>query len=116
MTIVRHDKGPRMSQAVIHNGVAYLAGVVGTGATVTEQTRSILAEIDRLLALSNSDKSHLLSAQIFLSDIANFAEMNAVWDGWVDKDNAPARATTEARLAGPQYLVEIMVIAAQKAG
>jgi enamine deaminase RidA (YjgF/YER057c/UK114 family) len=83
-TIVRHEPGPRMSQAVIHNGTVYLAGQVAEGANVTEQTKRILAEIDRLLALSGSDKSRLLSAQIFLSDISTFAEMNKVWDAWVE--------------------------------
>lgn len=113
MTIIRHEKGPRMSQAVVHHGVVYLAGQVGEGATVTAQTRDILGEIDRLLAASGSDKSRLLSAQIFLADISSFGEMNAVWDAWVDKDNAPARATVEAKLASPKYLVEIMVVAAR---
>ena len=113
MSITRHEKGPRMSGAVIHNGVIYLAGQVGEGDGVAAQTRDVLSEIDRLLAACGSDKSKLLSAQIFLSDISTFAEMNAVWDEWVDKENTPARATTEARLASPKYLVEIMVIAAQ---
>lgn len=114
MSIIRHEKGPRMSNAVIHNGIVRLAGVVGEGDDVTAQTRDVLAEIDRLLAMSGSDKSHLLSAQIFLADISTFSQMNAVWDSWVDKDNTPARATVEAKLAGPEYLVEIMVVAAQK--
>ena len=115
MTITRHETGPRMSQANIFNGVVYLAGQVGEGATATEQTQSILAEIDRLLALSNSSKERILSAQIWLADMADFAEMNAAWDAWVAPGNAPARATGEARLASPKYRVEIIVTAAQNA-
>ena len=113
MTIIRHETGPRMSQANIFNGVVYLAGQVGEGTTVAEQTRSILAEIDRLLALSGSSKERILSAQIWLADMADFAEMNAAWDAWVAPGNAPARATGEAKLAAPQYRVEIIVTAAQ---
>lgn len=113
MTITRHETGPRMSQANIFNGVVYLAGQVGDGDTVKAQTESILKEIDRLLALSGSSKSRILSAQIWLDDMANFAEMNAAWDAWVDKANTPARATGEARLAAAKYKVEIIVVAAQ---
>ncbi len=115
MTIIRHETGPRMSQANIHNGVVYLAGQVGEGTSVKEQTQSILAQVDRLLALSNSSKERILSAQIWLSDMADFAEMNAAWDAWVPSGNAPARATGEAKLAAPKYKVEIIVIAAQNA-
>lgn len=113
MTITRHETGPRMSQANIFNGVVYLAGQVGDGDTVKAQTDSILKEIDRLLALSGSSKSRILSAQIWLDDMANFAEMNAAWDAWVDKANTPARATGEAKLAAAKYKVEIIVVAAQ---
>lgn len=112
MSIKRIEPGSRMSQAVIHNGVAYLAGQVAEGSNVTEQTTKILAEIDRLLALAGSSKARLLSAQIFLSDISTFGEMNKVWDTWVDKANPPARATVEAKLATRQFLVEIMATAA----
>ena len=115
MTIIRHESGPRMSQANIHNGVVYLAGQVGEGETVKEQTQSVLSEIDRLLALCNSSKSRILSAQIWLADMADFAEMNAAWDAWVDPANTPGRATGEAKLAAPKYRVEIIVIAAQNA-
>lgn len=112
MSTKRLDVGPRMSQAVIHGGIVYLAGQVGEGEDVTQQTRAILSGIDELLARAGSDKSKLLSAQIWLADISTFAEMNAVWDGWVDPANTPARATVESRLAAPKYLVEIMVTAA----
>ncbi len=115
MTIIRHETGPRMSQANIFNGVVYLAGQVGDGAPGKAQTQSILAEIDRLLALSNSSKERILSAQIWLADMADFAEMNAAWDAWVAPGNAPARATGEAKLAAPKYRVEIIVTAAQNA-
>ncbi|MCO6391087.1 RidA family protein [Aliihoeflea aestuarii] len=113
MTITRHETGPRMSHANIFNGVVYLAGQVGDGETVKAQTESILTEIDRLLAVAGSSKSRILSAQIWLSDMADFAEMNAAWDAWVDPANTPARATGEAKLAAPKYKVEIIVVAAQ---
>jgi enamine deaminase RidA (YjgF/YER057c/UK114 family) len=114
MTIERYEVGPRMSQVVVHGGVAYLAGIVAEDLvpSVADQTRQILAKIDRLLALAGSDKTRILKANIWLSDIRKFDEMNGVWDGWVAKGHPPARATVEARLAGPDYLVEIMVEAA----
>lgn len=113
--IERHQPGPRMSQAVVHNGVVYLAGQVGEGADAGQQTRVILEEIDALLERCGSHKSRILSAQIFLADIADFGRMNAIWEEWVDPANPPARATIEAKLAAPRYLVEIMVVAAQNA-
>lgn len=113
MTITRIDAGPRMSQAVVHNGTVYLAGQVGSvGQSVTEQTKEVLAHIDALLAKAGTSKSKLLQAIIWLADMRDFTEMNAVWDKWVDPNNTPARATGEARLAGSGYLVEITVIAA----
>jgi enamine deaminase RidA (YjgF/YER057c/UK114 family) len=117
MSIERKHVGPRMSQAVIHNKTVYLAGQVASGAagkSVTEQTKDILASIDALLAEAKTDKSRLLSATIWLTDIARFAEMNAVWDTWVVPGQTPARATVvSAQLAAPQYAIEIAVIAAQ---
>jgi enamine deaminase RidA (YjgF/YER057c/UK114 family) len=115
MTIKRFDVGPRMSQAVAHGNLVYLAGQVADDPvpSVTEQTKQILARIDRLLRDAGSDKSKLLSAHIWLTDISRFSEMNAVWDAWVSPGNPPARATVEAALAAPQYLVEIMVTAAR---
>ncbi len=111
--IIRIEPGKRMSNAVVHNGVVYLAGQVGeTGTTVADQTRACLSEVDRLLALAGTDKTRILKAQIWLADISTFAEMNAVWDEWVPAGHAPARATGEARLATPDYLVEIIVTAA----
>ena len=112
--IKRIETGARMSQAVIHNGIVYLAGQVGKpGTSVTEQTREVLAQIDRLLAEAGSDKTRILSAQIWMADMANFAEMNAVWDAWVPAGTAPARACVQVgRLASPGWRVEIAVQAA----
>lgn len=111
--IQRIQAGPRMSQAVIHGQTVYLAGQVGApGKGVNEQTAAVLASIDALLAAVGSDKSKLLSATIWLADMADFAEMNLVWDTWIGGRDAPARATGEAKLATPAYKVEIIVIAA----
>ena len=110
--ITRLEPGKRMTNAVIHNGIVYLAGVVGEpSGDVTSQTKEVLAEIDRLLALAGSDKTRVLRAQIWLADMATFSQMNAVWDAWVAPGHAPARATGEARLATPAYLVEIIITA-----
>ena len=112
--IARLESGPRMSEAVIHGDTVYLAGQVGEpGNDIIAQTTTVLSEIDRLLALAGSDKSRILMATIWLADIADFAAMNSVWDAWVDKANPPARATSEAKLAAPDYLVEIIIIAAK---
>ena len=116
MTISRIEPGARMSGAVVHGNTIYLAGQVGTeGASVTVQAETALAEVDRLLALAGSDKSHVLQVIVWLADIGDFAEMNAVYDAWIDPANPPARATGEARLAAPGYKVEFIVTAA-KAG
>ena len=114
MTIKRLHVGPRMSEAVVHNGTVYLAGQVADDASqdAAGQTREILAMIDRLLAECGSDKTKILSAQIFLADIADFAAMNSVWDAWVPAGHTPARATVESKLAAPKYRVEIKVVAA----
>ncbi len=112
--ITRHHTGPRMSQIVIHNGIAYLAGQVGTpAASITQQTNDILGQIDTLLAEAGTDKTNLLTAQIWLSDIASqFGEMNAAWEAWVPEGHAPARWTGEAKLATKDFHVEIIVTAA----
>ena len=112
--IKRINAGKRMSDVVVHNGVAYLSGKVpgDTSLDVEGQTKDVLNTIDQLLAAAGTDKSKILSAQIFLPNMAEFAGMNRAWDAWVSPDNAPARATIEARLANPDYKVEIMVIAA----
>ncbi len=112
--ITRLDPGPRMSQAVIHNGTVHLAGQVGApGGSVTAQTTAILEKIEALLARCGSDKSRILSATIWLASMEDFAEMNAVWDAWVDPGNPPARACGESRLATDELRVEIMIVAAQ---
>jgi enamine deaminase RidA (YjgF/YER057c/UK114 family) len=113
--ITRIDPGPRMSMAVVHNGVVATAGQVAkekAGGSVSDQTREILGLIDDLLAKAGTDKTKLLTANIWLADIATFAEMNAVWDAWVAPGCAPARATVEAKLARPDLTVEIAVTAA----
>lgn len=105
-----------MSQAVLHGDTVYLAGQVAhnaQGRPVAEQTKDILASIDKLLAEAGSSKQHLLSATIWLADISTFNEMNGVWDAWVAPGNTPARACVEAKLAAPQFTVEIGVIAAR---
>ena len=114
MTITRIDQGPRMSEAVIHGDTIYLAGQIGApGESVTAQTRAVLAEIDALLDRTGSSRNHMLMAQIWLADMADFAEMNAVWDAWIAGAAAPARATGEAKLASPEYKVEIIITAAK---
>ena len=113
--ITRYGIGPRMSEAVAYNGILWVAGQVGApGASVTDQTRQCLAEVDRILASAGIDKTRILSAQIWLADMATFPEMNAVWDQWVPQDHTPARATGEAKLATPDYRVEVIVTAALK--
>ena len=114
MAIERIESGPRMSQAVIHGNTVYLAGQVGApGQSVTVQTQEVLKQLERLLAAAGSDKSKILTATIWMADMADFAEMNAVWDKWVDGKDAPARATGEAKLATPDYKVEIIIVAAR---
>jgi enamine deaminase RidA (YjgF/YER057c/UK114 family) len=114
MSITRIKPGPRMSKAVIHGNTVYLAGNVANdfSGDVAEQTRQTLANIDSTLAEAGTDKSNLLSAQVWVTHMSSFAEMNEVWDAWVSPGNTPARACVEARLARPSILVEIMVIAA----
>jgi enamine deaminase RidA (YjgF/YER057c/UK114 family) len=116
MKIERHEAGPRMSQIVIHGDTVYLAGVVAksaAGKSVGEQTKEILSIIDSHLAKAGTDKSKLLNANIWLTSMATFGEMNAAWDAWVSPGNTPARATVEAKLAAPGFSVEIMVQAAR---
>ena len=117
MKIERYETGPRLSRAVVHGETVYLAGIVSEqpkGKSTAEQTKEILAQIDALLAKAGSDKSMLLSANVWLTDMATFAEMNAVWEAWLPSGTAPARATVQARLASPDRTVEIMVMAARQ--
>ncbi|MBN9033428.1 MAG: RidA family protein [Rhizobiales bacterium] len=112
--IKRIAPGNRMSQAVVYGNLVFLAGQVALrapGASVADQTKDILAKTDELLAEAGTDKSKILSASIWLTDIATFNEMNEVWDAWVAPGNTPARACVESKLAAPQYTVEIAVIA-----
>jgi enamine deaminase RidA (YjgF/YER057c/UK114 family) len=116
MTIERKEVGPCMSQIVVHGDTVYLAGIVAhanKGKSMTEQTREILVTIDNYLAQAGSNKTKLLSANIWITDMTKFAEMNAVWDAWVAPGQTPARACVEAKLASPDYHVEIMVRAAK---
>jgi len=117
MQIERKHTGPRMSQVVIHNKTVYLAGQVASGApgrSVKEQTLDILASIDAMLADASTDKSRLLSATIYLTDMSTFDEMNQVWDSWVVPGATPARATVvSSQLAAPEFAIEISIIAAQ---
>jgi enamine deaminase RidA (YjgF/YER057c/UK114 family) len=115
MTIERFQIGPRMSQAVAYNNTVYLAGVIAGDETadVTGQTQQILAKIDALLAEAGTDKSKLLSANVWLSDVSTYDQMNVVWDAWVTPGNPPARACVESKLARPSLKVEIMVVAAR---
>ncbi|MEP6503658.1 MAG: RidA family protein [Betaproteobacteria bacterium] len=112
--IQRFDTGPRMSEMTVHNGVAYLAGQVASdvSADAQGQTAEVLGMIDALLARAGSDKTRILRAQIFLADLADFPKLNAAWDAWVPAGHTPARATVEARLAKPEWKVEIVVTAA----
>lgn len=117
MTIERMQSGPRMSQVVIHNKTVYLSGQVAEnarGASVTVQTREILSAIDRLLESAKTDKSRLLSATIWLTDMGTFSEMNRVWESWVVAGSTPARATVlSPQLAAAEFKIEIAVVAAQ---
>ncbi|SNT21654.1 Enamine deaminase RidA, house cleaning of reactive enamine intermediates, YjgF/YER057c/UK114 family [Noviherbaspirillum humi] len=108
--------GKTLSEAAICNGVVYLAGQIAEDATqnIEGQTREVLGHIDRLLAEAGSDKSRILMCQIYLAHMGDFAGMNAVWNEWVADGHAPPRATVEARLAKPEWLVEMVVTAAQK--
>jgi enamine deaminase RidA (YjgF/YER057c/UK114 family) len=113
--IRRIEAGPRMSEAVIHGGKVYLCGVVAettVGKSVLEQTRDVLSQIDAMLATAGTNKTRILKANIWLTDINNFDQMNQAWDAWVTPHLTPARATVEAKLAGKGYDVEIMIEAA----
>lgn len=110
--IERQEIGQRMSKIVKHNGTIYLCGQVGAGDSVTEQTQDCLARVDALLTQAGSSRDQILQAIIWVADMADFAEMNAVWDAWVPEGHAPARACGEARLARPDLKVEVIVTAA----
>ena len=115
MSIKRLHIGPRMSQVVIHGNTVYTAGIVADDANtdIGGQTGQILDKIDRYLSEAGSDKTKILMATIWLADINDYNEMNAVWDIWVAKDNPPTRACVESKLAAPKYKIEIRVVAAK---
>ena len=112
--VQRFDVGPRLSEMAVHNGVCYLAGQVAgdASADITGQTQQVLAQIDALLARAGTDKSKILMCQIFIVDLAEFPALNAVWEQWVATGNAPPRATVQAKLAKPEWKVEMVVTAA----
>ena len=114
MEITRYHVGSRLSETAIHNGTVYLAGQIAedTGAAIEGQMREVLGHVDRLLAEAGSDKTCILSCQIYLTDMADFTGMNAVWDEWVAAGHTPPRATVQALLANPACLVEVVVVAA----
>lgn len=116
MEIKRLHVGKRLSEVAIHNHTVYLAGQIAedTAQGIVAQTREVLGHVDRLLAEAGSDKTCILNCQIFISDMANFAGMNEVWDAWVAPGHTPPRATVEAKLADPACLIEIVVTAAQR--
>jgi len=114
MGVTYHDSNARMSQIAIHNGSVYLAGQVPTDASadMRGQTEQVLARIDQLLAQAGTSKENLISAQIWVTSMDEFAEMNAAWDAWIVPGRPPVRAAVEAKLAKPEWKVEIMVVAA----
>ncbi|MFZ6687110.1 RidA family protein [Undibacterium sp. SXout11W] len=116
MEIKRLHVDARLSEVAIYNGVVYLAGQIpeNTSNDIAGQTAEVLGHVDRLLQEAGSDKTRILSCQIFLSDISLISEMNKVWDDWVAPGNSPPRATVEARLASAEWLIEVVVTAAQK--
>jgi enamine deaminase RidA (YjgF/YER057c/UK114 family) len=116
MEITRLHVGKRLSEVAIHNGTVYLAGQIAeeTSADINGQTREVLGHVDRLLAESGSDKTCILSCQIYIKDLKDFDGMNEEWDAWVPSGHTPPRATVEARLANPEVLVEIVIVAAQR--
>lgn len=116
MSIERQEVKQRMSRIVIHNDTIYLCGQVCADASkgIEEQTQTMLDKVDSLLEQAGSDREHMLSATVYVRDMKDFAAMNAVWDTWVPEGHAPARACVEARMARPELLVEISVVAAVK--
>ena len=113
--ITRFHVGERLSETAVHNGTVYLAGQIPDDATqdIRGQTRQVLGMVERLLAEAGSDKSRILMAQIFLTDITEIAGMNEVWDAWIPAGHTPPRATVQAKLGNPAWKIEIVVTAAQ---
>lgn len=116
MNIKRLHVGERLSDVAIYQGIVYLAGQIpeDTNQDISGQTREVLGHVERLLNEAGSDKSRILSCQVFLKDINDIGAMNAVWDAWVVPGSTPPRATVEAKLARLEWLIEVVVVAAQK--
>ncbi len=116
MSIIRIDRTHRMSRIVVHNNTIYLCGQTAKDATkdIKEQTITTLEKVEELLQKAGSDKNNILSVTIYLRDMKDFAAMNEIWDTWVSDGHQPARACVEARIARPELLVEMIVIAAKK--
>jgi enamine deaminase RidA (YjgF/YER057c/UK114 family) len=116
MEIKRLYVGKRLSEVAIHNNTVYLAGQIAEDVSqdIAGQTREVLGHVDRLLAEAGSDKTCVLSCQIYIADMKHFDVMNEVWDDWVPAGHTPPRATVEARLANPACLVEVVIVAAQR--
>ncbi len=116
MSITRMETAKRMSRIVVHNDTVYLCGQVAdnTDEPIGPQTESMLAKVDALLEKAGSSKEHILSATVYVRDMKDFAGMNEVWDNWVPEGHAPARACVEARMARPDLLVEVSIVAALK--
>ena len=116
MEITRLHVGKRLSEVAIHNNTIYLAGQIAEDTTqgIVGQTREVLGHVDRLLMEAGSDKTCILSCQIYIADMKDFAGMNEVWDDWVASGHTPPRATVEGKLANPACLVEIVIIAAER--
>ncbi|WP_027702967.1 RidA family protein [Metaclostridioides mangenotii] len=114
MEIKRYEGTGRMSRAVVHNNTVYLCGQTHAEGDVKEQTAEVLKKVEDLLNKYGSDKNHILSANIYLRDMKDFADMNSVWDAWIEDGNEPARACVEARMARESLLVEITIVAAVK--
>lgn len=112
--VQRFHTNSRLAEMAIYNGVIYLAGQVpeNTQANAYEQTKEVLSLVDKLLQEAGSNKSRIINAQIYLANMNDYAEMNRAWDEWVDTENPPTRATVEARLAVPEWKVEIVITAA----
>ncbi len=115
MEIKRHNQTDRMSRIVEHGNTIYLCGQTAKDSTadIEEQTRTTLEKVEELLESVGSDKTKILSVTIYLASIGHFDRMNEIWDAWVAKGHQPARACVEARLARPDLLVEMSVVAAK---
>lgn len=112
--IQKFDSNDTLSEIAVHNGVAYLAGQVpdDDSLDIVGQSKQVFANIDKMLAKVGSDKSKMLSAQVFITDLANFDAFNNEWKNWLKGTTPPVRATVQAQLVNPNWLVEITVIAA----